>query len=174
MTGIDDHGERPGPRAGRPDMPGYGIRPADEGTGLLPWAWAESRLRDSHDYWVSSVRPDGRPHAMPVWGVWLAGGLWFSSSRRSRKYRNLTARPDAVLTTDDARNPVVLEGRARVVTEPAPVAAFLAALNAKYRTAYPADFLDPAVNATFEVRPATVFGLLDGDFTGSPTRWTFD
>lgn len=161
------------PQAGRPFMPGYGILPADQGTGLLPWSWAERRLTDSHDYWVSSVRPDGRPHAMPVWGVWLDDALWFSSSRQSRKYRNLAARPDCVLTTENPRRPVVLDGRAAVRTEPAAIRAFLDALNAKYETSYPPDFLNPEVNATFRVQPVTVFALTDADFTGSPTRWTF-
>lgn len=161
------------PVASRPRMPGYGVLPADEGTGLLPWSWAEQRLADSHDYWVSTVRPDGRPHAMPVWGVWLDGALWFSSSRQSRKARNLAGRADCVLTTDDPRDPVVLEGRAEVVTDPPGITGFLDALNEKYRTGYGIDFLDPAVNSTFRVRPSRVFGLLQGDFTGSPTRWSF-
>ncbi|MEY9943130.1 pyridoxamine 5'-phosphate oxidase family protein [Kitasatospora sp. GAS1066B] len=163
----------PEPSAARPYMPGYGIRPADQGTGLLPWSWAERRLTGSHDYWLCTVRPDGRPHTMPVWGVWLTGALWFSSSRRSRKYRNLAAHPDCAISTDDPHQPVVLDGRAEVLAGQAEIAAFLAALNAKYDTAYGPDFLDPAVNATFRVRPDSVFGLTDADFTGSPTRWTF-
>ncbi|GAA0676906.1 pyridoxamine 5'-phosphate oxidase family protein [Kitasatospora atroaurantiaca] len=161
------------PVASRPHMPGYGILPADQGTGLLPWSWALRRLTDSHDYWVSSVRPDGRPHVMPVWGVWFDDALWFSSSRQSRKARNLADHPDCVLTTDSPREPVVLEGRAEVVTDPAGIAGFLDELNRKYRTNYAVDFLDPAVNSTFRVQPVTAFGLVQGDFTGSPTRWTF-
>jgi PPOX class probable F420-dependent enzyme len=161
------------PLASRPYMPGYGILAPDEGTGLLPWSWARRRLADSHDYWVSTVRPDGRPHAMPVWGVWLDACIWFSSSRRSRKARNLAERPDCVVTTDDALNPVVLEGRAELITEPAEIARFLDTLNAKYATSYGIDFLDPEVNATFRARPAQVIALREGDFTGSPTRWRF-
>ncbi len=161
------------PVAARPHMPGYGVLPADQGTGLLPWSWARQRLTDSHDYWLSTVRPDGRPHTMPVWAVWLDDALWFSSSRQSRKARNLAARPDCVLTTDDPRNPVVLEGQARLITDLPTIAAFLTESNRKYRTSYEPDFLDPAVNSTFRVRPTQVFGLLQTDFTGSPTRWTF-
>jgi hypothetical protein len=108
---------------------------------------------------------------MPVWGVWLDGCLWFSCSVRSRKARNLAERPDCVVTTDDARDPVVLEGRAETVTEEETIAAFLAAVNAKYRTDYRIDFLDPAVNATIRVRPTQAIGLLHTDFPGSPTRW---
>jgi hypothetical protein len=44
-------------------MPGYGIRPADEGTGLLPWSWAKRQLETSHNFWVVTLWPDGRPHA---------------------------------------------------------------------------------------------------------------
>ena len=32
------------PHASRPYMPGYGLLGPDEGTGLLPWSWAEERL----------------------------------------------------------------------------------------------------------------------------------
>jgi PII-like signaling protein len=46
-------------------------------------------------------------------------------------------------------------------------------MNAKYRTDYRVDFLDPAKNATVGVRPHRVFSMRAGDFTGSPTRWTF-
>ena len=52
------------PAADRPFMPGYGVLPADQGSGLLPWAEAERRLTASRDYWCATVRPDGRPHVM--------------------------------------------------------------------------------------------------------------
>ena len=74
-------------------MPGYGVQPADEGTGLLPWSWAVERLTASHDYWLATTWPDGRPHVMPVWGVWWQDALWFSCGLRSRKARNIGARP---------------------------------------------------------------------------------
>jgi nitroimidazol reductase NimA-like FMN-containing flavoprotein (pyridoxamine 5'-phosphate oxidase superfamily) len=154
-------------------MPGYGILPADRGSGLLPWAEAERRLLASHDYWCATVRPDGWPHVMPVWGVWLDGTVWFSSAVGSRKVRNLDAEQRCTLTTDDARDPVIVEGVAERVADPAVIRAFLAAVNAKYGSALPEEFLDPAVNATIAVRPVTVFALSGADFTGSPTRWRF-
>src|SRR6266487_2885480 len=114
------------PRASRPYMPGYGIVGPTEGSGLLPWSWAEERLTASRNYWVASSWPDGRPHAMPVWGVWDAGAFWFSSSRRSRKARNLDFYPRCVVTTENAVEPVVVEGLAEVVTDPAALARMLA------------------------------------------------
>jgi Pyridoxamine 5'-phosphate oxidase len=154
-------------------MPGYGVLPPDEGSGLIPWAEAERRLSVSHDYWVATVRPDGRPHVMPVWGVWLDGRVWFSSGLRSRKARNLAAEPRCTVATDDALKPVVVEGTAERVTELIRITGFLNAVNRKYDAGISADFLDPAVNGSFAVRPERVFALTEADFSGSPTRWTF-
>jgi len=165
--------EGPLPPADRPVMPGYGILPADQGSGLLPWAEAERRLTVAHDYWVATVQPDGRPHVMPVWGILLEGGLWFSSGLRSRKARNLSIDARCTLTTDDARNPVVVDGTAERVTDLDRIAAFVAAVNAKYQAGVTVEFQDPAVNGTYAVRPVTVIALTDGDFQGSPTRWRF-
>ena len=110
----------------------------------------------SHDYWCATVRPDGRPHVMPVWGVWLRERLWFSSGLRSRKARNLAAEPRCTLTTDDAQNPVVVDGVARQVTDPGGIAGFVDAMNTKYGAGHDRDFLDPRVNGTFAVRPERV------------------
>lgn len=90
-------------------MPDYGIKQSDE--GLLPWSWAEERLTTSRNYWVTTLWPDGRPHSMPVWGVWDGEALWFSSGRRSRKARNLAADPRCVVTTENADEPVVVRPR---------------------------------------------------------------
>jgi hypothetical protein len=161
------------PLADRPSMPGYGVLPADQGTGLLPWAEAERRLAVSHDYWVATVHPDGRPHVMPVWGAWVDSRLWFSSGLRSCKARNLAVDPRCTVTTDDARDPVVMEGTAERVTDLDRIAGFLDAVNLKYDAAITVEFLDPQVNGTFAVRPAWVFAISEDDFSGSPTRWTF-
>lgn len=157
----------------RPYMPGYGIAGPEEGTGLLPWSWAEERLRTSHDYWLATTWPDGRPHVMPVWAVWDDASLWFSAALGSRKSRNLLADPRCVATTDDPLEPVVVEGVAERVTETTALQSVLDLINPKYETSYALDFLDPTVNATFRIRPVWAFGLIERDFTGSPTRWRF-
>jgi PPOX class probable F420-dependent enzyme len=161
------------PNASRPYMPGYGIRPAEEGSGLLSWAHAQERLSSTRNYWLATARADGRPHVMPVWGVWDSRALWFSSSLASRKIANVRRNPRCVMTTEDAVDPVVVEGVASIVAEPDRIAWFLDALNAKYDTNYGAELVDPTANATVRVEPETAFGLLGRDFTGSPTRWRF-
>jgi PPOX class probable F420-dependent enzyme len=161
------------PEISRPYMPGYGIAGEDQGSGLLPWSWAAERLTTSRNYWVATVWPDGRPHATPVWAMWDDAVLWFTCGARSRKAANLRGDPRCVVTTEDAGDPVIIEGRARITTDPASIRRVLDLMNEKYRTDIELSFLDPARNATIEVRPAKVIGMRHGDFTGSPTRWSF-
>jgi Pyridoxamine 5'-phosphate oxidase len=155
-------------------MPGYGTKGPTEGRGLLPWSWAEERLTKSHDYWVATVRPDRRPHLMAVWAVWEGGALWFSCSVGSRKSRNLEASPRCSIATDNAWEPVVIEGVASVATDHDALARFIRLENEKYETDLGVDFLDPSVNRTFRVAPLWAFSLTEDDFEGSPTRWTFE
>jgi Pyridoxamine 5'-phosphate oxidase len=152
-------------------MPGYGILGPDEGSGLLPWSWAEERLTASRNYWVTSLWSDGRPHSMPVWGVWDGEALWFSSARRSRKARNLAADPRCVVTTEDAKEPVVIEGSADFAQDRDVIAGVGRLMNAKYG-GITVEFL--MMHATIRVQPLWAFGIAHDDFTGSPTRWVFD
>jgi hypothetical protein len=151
------------PRVSRPYMPGYGIAGPEEGSGLLHWSWAAERLTAARNYWV-----------VTVWGMWDDSTLWFTSSAGSRKVRNLIADPRCCVTTEDASDPVVIEGTAYISTQPQVLQRVIDLMNAKYRTDYGVDFLAPAKNATIGVRPRQVFSLRAGDFTGSPTRWVFE
>lgn len=157
----------------RPHMPGYPTRPADQGTGLLPWSWAVERLTRSTDYWLATVRPDGRPHVMPVWGIWLDDRLLVSTGLLSRKARNLERDPRCTITNDEGTEPVVVDGTAERVTDRATIERYAAAINAKYDVDIAVDFYDPAHNGLFAVTPRSVIGLVEADFDGSPTRWVF-
>jgi hypothetical protein len=146
-------------------MPGYGIVPADQGE-LLPWSWAEERLAGSHNYWISTVRADGRPHCMGVWGVWSEDEFWFSSGVESLKTRNLLQNASCVICTENASQPVVLEGTAR--QEAAPTASAEALYKAKYEYD-----LDPAMGLIFAVTPKVAFGLIEYQMIKTATRWSF-
>ena len=162
------------PRVSRPYMPGYGVAGPDQGTGLLHWSWAAERLTAARNYWVVSTWPDGRPHTMPVWGTWDDSTLWFTSAIESRKVRNLRADPRCCVTTEDASDPVIIEGTARIVTETVVIQRVVDLMNAKYHSDITLDFLNPEKNATIGVRPQRVFSMLHSDFTGSVTRWSFE
>ena len=154
-------------------MPGYGTLGPDDGGGLLPWSWAEEQLTRSRTFWLATRWPDGRPHVMPVWAIWHDQTLLFSSSKRSRKARNLANDPRCVLTTDDPQNAVVVDGVAELITERQELEAFLAAENAKYATTYGFEMVDPSANSCFRLKPSWAFGLRAENFAGSPTRWRF-
>jgi nitroimidazol reductase NimA-like FMN-containing flavoprotein (pyridoxamine 5'-phosphate oxidase superfamily) len=156
------------PIADRPDMPDYGLAPATEGAGLLAWEWAQQRLRDAHNYWLSTVRPNGRPHAMAVWAVLEPDGLVFSTARSSRKARNLTRNPACVMTTESGAEAVIVEGHAFEL--PLPRRATARELyEKKYGEGWPDD------SAVWQVRPRVVFGFIEAGaaFCGTATRWTF-
>jgi len=155
------------PRASRPRMPGYGMPTGSR--GLLTWAWAEQRLRASHNYYVMTVRPDGRPHAMPVWGVWVGGRLYFSTGAQSVKARNLAANPACVICTEKAAQAVVVEGTASPIAD----AAQLKTIAPQYARKYQSYTLDPKMGPIFEVRPKVVFGLDEKRFNAM-TRWIFN
>jgi nitroimidazol reductase NimA-like FMN-containing flavoprotein (pyridoxamine 5'-phosphate oxidase superfamily) len=88
--------------------PNYGIPETDEGS--LPWTWASERLESTRNYWLGTTRPDGSPHAMPVWAIWLDGALVFSTSPDSRKGRNLARDPRFVIGVERDDDVIVLEG----------------------------------------------------------------
>ena len=69
--------------------------------GAVPTSWVEGRkcVDDAELYWLSSVRPDGRPHVTPLLGVWLDGALFFCTGDTERKAKNLAANPYCILTT---------------------------------------------------------------------------
>ena len=61
----------------------------------IPTEWGEGRrkLRDAEVYWLSTVRPDGRPHVTPLLGIWLNGALYFCTGPGERKAKNLAHNP---------------------------------------------------------------------------------
>lgn len=99
------------PTAVRPQMEGYAVPQSTE--GILRWEWARSRFSRSHNYWLTTVRPDGVPHVMPVWGIWLDGAWYFSTASTSRKSRNLEDNSNCIVCNEDAAEAVILEGIAR-------------------------------------------------------------
>ena len=161
------------PKASRPHAPGYGLPEGNK--GLLPWTWADQRLKKSHNYWITTVKPDGSPHTMVVWGLWREGRLLFSTGSKSRKARNLARNSNCVVCTELANEAVIVEG----IAEIADVAArrkMLPVYERKYKFdmgAMKADILS-LKEPVFAVRPRVVFGLWEKHFVGKSTRWEFE
>ncbi len=104
------------PKASRPHVPGYGIPESLD--GILPWSWVESRMRSPKNYWVATVRPDGRPHSVPVWGVWVEGILYFGGGPDTVWSRNLAASPQVVVHLESGDEVVIFEGTVDRINDP--------------------------------------------------------
>lgn len=78
----------------------------------------EARLEQAPVYWMATVRPDGRPHVVPRWGVWLEGGLYYDGAPETRHVRNLLHDPHCVLHLESGTEAVILEGRAAPAAAP--------------------------------------------------------
>lgn len=164
------------PKATRPQAPGYGFPKTTK--GLLPWSWAEQRLKKSHNYWISTVKQDGgshAPHTMVVWGLWQDGRFLFSTGSKSRKARNLTVNPNCIVCTEHAHEAIIVEG----VGEIADVAArkkMLPAYERKYKfdmSAMKDDILSMK-EPVYAVRPRILFAMWEKHFQSKSTRWKFE
>ena len=154
----------PEPKASRPHMDG-GPQTSE---GMLSWEWARERLSKSHNYWLTTTRPDCSPHTMPVWGIWLNGAWYCSTGAKSRKAQNLAKNSYCTVCTENAAEAVILEGVARNLSESAiPQQAFIA-----YQAKYGWE-LDPRNGLVFEVRPRVVFAMPEEQFPNGVTRWNF-
>jgi len=155
------------PRTERPQIPDYGISRSK--TGLLPWKWAEKTLTESREYWIVTVRSDGRPHAMIIWGLWFEGAFWFGTGSKTQKARNLAKNPNCIVGTQNAAEAVILEGKAQLITD-AEIRNKLEPESLRKYGMSGGDGSEPL----YRVRPTRVFGLIEKTFPKTATRWTFD
>jgi nitroimidazol reductase NimA-like FMN-containing flavoprotein (pyridoxamine 5'-phosphate oxidase superfamily) len=89
-----------------------------------PWDDVERLLTEAQLYWIITVRADGRPHAVPLVGVWQDGAFAFCTGPEEQKQRNLDANSHVAVTTGstgangwDSGKDVVVEGTAVRVTD---------------------------------------------------------
>jgi hypothetical protein len=154
---------------------GYGVPETDE--GVLDWSWAVERLEPALTYWFSTTRPDGRPHAMPAWGVWLDDALYFEGSPATRRARNLAENPGLVVHLESGDEVVILEGRSEEMDKPpdrALAERLAAAFTAKYGTTrweYRPQPDQWDEGGLWRLRPQTAFGW--SEFPRDVTRWRF-
>jgi nitroimidazol reductase NimA-like FMN-containing flavoprotein (pyridoxamine 5'-phosphate oxidase superfamily) len=146
------------------------------------WAEARQRLEDAQFYWLATVRPDGRPHVVPVLAVWVDGALHFSAGPTTRKGKNLACNPHCVVTVASDALHLVLEGEVAKVSD----AGRLERVAEVYATKYGwqvtvrdgAFYADGAPTAgpppyeVYELTPTRAFGFGMDESLGA-TRWRF-
>jgi hypothetical protein len=157
-----------------PEAPSLGFPP--QNPALTPWAAARRALEVAKLYWLSTVRRDGRPHVVPVWGVWLDDTLIFSTSPASLKARNLANNPRCAVSVPGEALDLAIEGELSTCDD-----AVLQRAAALYSQKY--DFpvaardggfynRDGHGGPAFVVRPLKAFGFGDPS-AFSATRWVF-
>jgi len=159
---------------------------SSEGATPREWSEAERHLEDAEVFWVSTVRPDGRPHVTPLISVWLDGALYFCTGPEEQKARNLDRNSHCILTTGrnalDEGLDLVVEGDAVRVRDDAMLRRIAGAYVSKYGEEWRFGVRDGAfvhdaperdsAALVYEVAPAKVLGFHKGE-EFSQTRWRF-
>lgn len=153
----------------RPHFPaGY----VENAKSLLSWSHVEQRLTDAVHYWLCSVRPDGRPHAIPKWAVWVDGKIYFDGSPATRHARNIAENPHVVVHLENGADVVIVEGLAQALDRPASELAVKVA--EAYRAKYAALGYAPEPSqwdqgGLYQVTPQTAIAWTS--FTEDPTKF---
>ncbi len=150
--------------------PGYGLGDAPADGSALAWSTVVDWLNRARNYWVCTVRADGRPHAMPVWGLWMDDQLWFSTDPGSVKGQNLLARPEIVVHLESGDEVCVLDGRAVRVTHDDALQRFDELYEPKYDVR-PSAMGDAA--GVYVLQPTTALAWTEVEFPTTATRFTF-
>lgn len=122
----------PEPKITHPKFPpGY----VDSPKSTVSWEYVARRLEESKNYWLSSVRPNGRPHTIPRWGVFVEGRFYYDGSPETLHARNIVQNPHVTLHLEDGEQAVIAEGTSAPVGKPDPGLAEKIAIAycAKYR-----------------------------------------
>jgi hypothetical protein len=105
------------PKVTRPIFPpGY----VDKPSAYLTWEWVAAQLTESKHYWLCTVRPDGRPHVVPRWCVYLDGKIYYDGSPETRHARNIEKNPHGSLHLESGSEAIILEGTAAPGGKPSP------------------------------------------------------
>jgi len=157
-------------------------RYSSPGAAPTPWTIGDQTLEQAEIYWISTVRPDGRPHVTPMIAVWLDNTLYFTTGAGERKAMNLASNPACVITTGCNRYgegvDIVLEGTASEITDQVQLERLAAAYKQKYDWNFTARngriYLEGQDEPplAFAVSPGNTFGFGRGE-TFSQTRWHF-
>jgi len=157
------------PQASRPIVPpGYGFPKSLK--GLLDWSWARERLTNSHNYVIVTVRPDGRPHAMGMHGIWFDDTYYFGTDVASRKAKNLMLNPHCVLICEDFNELLIAEGIAEMTDwKSVPEEVFEAS-----KTKYGWPIKPRKGGALYRMTPRVVFAFPLEQLITAVTRWKFE
>ena len=164
------------------------------GAPIIPWQKVRDRLDQGftqapgtggpnrHTSWLATVRPDGRPHVMPLGALWIDGSFYFTSGPNTQKSKNIAHDPHCVITVATEPFDVIAEGEAKKVTDDARLKRIADAYRADGWEAtakdgalyapYSAPSAGPPPWHVYEVVPTTIYAMGTAEPFGA-TRWRF-
>ena len=151
-----------------PDV-AYGV-PVNGGS-MVDWTECVDRLREAQAYWLATVKSDGSPHVVPVWGVMVGDDLYLETGApNTAKARNLTKNPSVAIHLDGINDALIVHGRA-VPCRPDPAlgASLAAAMTAKYKDYAPKP-TDWDAGGLHRLEPRVMLAWRD---MPTATRWRF-
>lgn len=99
----------------RPHLPkGY----VDNPVSFVDWEWVAAQMDGSKNYWLCSVRPDGRPHVVPRWGAFLDNKFYYDGSPETRHARNIINNPRVSLHLESGSQVIIMEGTSHPAGKP--------------------------------------------------------
>jgi general stress protein 26 len=146
-----------------------------------PWSAARELLETAKTYWVTTVRPDGRPHSTTIAAVWLDHAIHFTTGASEVKAKNLATNRKVIVTAGCSGwegLDVVIEGEAVSVSDPDRLSRLATAFTEKYDDFFGIRVVDGRLRGSgtdqgplaFEVRPSKAFAFGKAP-TFSQTRW---
>jgi hypothetical protein len=84
---------------------------------IIPWAEIRDSLAEAGTTWLATVRPDGRPHVVPLGALWLDGTYYFTTGQDTVKGTNLAHNPHCVISLASRGVDLVFEGEAAQVRD---------------------------------------------------------
>jgi nitroimidazol reductase NimA-like FMN-containing flavoprotein (pyridoxamine 5'-phosphate oxidase superfamily) len=155
-----------------------------EDAKVTPWADVRELLNKGGTYWLATVRPDGRPHVVPVGPTWVGDALYFTTGQGTVKGENLVHNAHCVLTLAASGYDLVIEGEAAKVSGEARLRPVAESYVAQGWPAYVHDgVLDapfsapttgPAPYDVYEITPTVAFAFGTEEATVySTTRYRF-
>jgi hypothetical protein len=156
---------------------------SEPGSVATPWETARQILQAAELSWITTVRPDGRPHVSPLVTVWFDDALWFSTGPSEQKAVNLHTNRWVVVTTGcnswDHGLDVVVEGEASRETGHDVLVRLAAAWAAKWDGRWDYEARDGAFHhpsggeaLVFRVTPRKILAFGKGAFTHTSYRFT--
>jgi len=132
------------PKISRPKFPrGY----VDNPVSYVDWSWVAAQLTDSKHYWLCSVRPDGRPHVIPRWAVYIDGKIYYDGSPETRHAQNIVLNPNISVNLESGDHVIILEGTTAPAGKPT------SELDSKLVAAYRKNMLQA------DIRPIPINGM---------------